>query len=61
MIISKQRNGPVGTVKLQFAKECGRFHSLSRRVDAPPPEAGFATEPEPDAGESWGGELEPPF
>jgi replicative DNA helicase len=60
LIISKQRNGPIGTVKLQFAKEHGRFHNLSPRKDTPPPEQGF--DPEPRGG--WGagpvGE-EPPF
>ncbi len=58
LIISKQRNGPIGTVKLQFAKEHGRFHNLSPRKDTPPPEQGF--DPEPRGG--WGaGPEEPPF
>jgi len=57
LIIAKQRNGPIGTVKLQFAKEYGRFHNLSNRGDAPPPEAGF----EPRGGSFGGGDLEPPF
>jgi hypothetical protein len=62
LIISKQRNGPTGVVKLFFDKEHGRFRSLSNRSDSPPPEAGF------DAGpvDGWGptpgrGEVEPPF
>jgi replicative DNA helicase len=50
VIISKQRNGPTGTVKLQFENKFGRFHSLSSRSDAPPPEAGFNTDPIDD----WG-------
>ena len=61
LIISKQRNGPTGMVKLQFDKEHGRFRSLSHRTDSPPPSAGF------DSGSAdvWGpsagrGEVEPP-
>ncbi len=46
VIIAKQRNGPVGTVKLQFEKRYARFHSLSGR-QPPPPTAGFAEGPEP--------------
>jgi replicative DNA helicase len=57
VIISKQRNGPTGTVKLQFAKEHGRFHNLSSRGDGPPPEAGF----ESGRGNAFLGEPEPPF
>jgi replicative DNA helicase len=58
LIIAKQRNGPIGTVKLQFAKEHGRFHNLSPRKDTPPPEQGF--DPEPRGG--WGPAAEePPF
>jgi replicative DNA helicase len=57
VIIGKQRNGPIGTVKLQFAKEYGRFHPLSGRSDGPPPEAGF------EPADKWGppGAAEPPF
>jgi replicative DNA helicase len=58
VIISKQRNGPTGTVKLQFAKECGRFHSLARREEAPPT-SGFGPADEVDEG--WGGDPEPIF
>ncbi len=32
MIIAKQRNGPVDTVKLSFVKRYGSFHNLSRDV-----------------------------
>ena len=28
VIIAKQRNGPIGTVKLSFRKECGKFLNL---------------------------------
>lgn len=54
--VAKQRNGPTGTVKVQFEKRCARFHSLSGR-DAPPKEAGF----DPFGGLGEGGEPEPPF
>ncbi|MCE2391987.1 MAG: replicative DNA helicase [Proteobacteria bacterium] len=59
VIVAKQRNGETGRLKLQFSKECGRFHNLSPRDDTPP-EAGFgpADGPEPLDGD---GELEPPF
>jgi replicative DNA helicase len=62
VIISKQRNGPTGTVKLYFDKEHGRFRSLSHRSDSPPPEAGFDSSP----ADGWGppagsGDVEPPF
>jgi len=33
VIIAKQRDGAVGTVKLLFKRECGRFLSMSRRSD----------------------------
>lgn len=33
IILSKQRNGPVGTVELHFAKEYGKFLSLERRYE----------------------------
>jgi replicative DNA helicase len=49
IIVSKHRNGPIGTVKLQFAKEHGRFHSLTGR-EPTPPERGFGSDPEPDQG-----------
>ncbi len=62
LIISKQRNGPTGAVKLYFDKEHGRFRSLSHRTDAPPPEAGFDSGPADDWGPASGrGDLEPPF
>ncbi|MCP4007413.1 MAG: replicative DNA helicase [bacterium] len=60
VIIAKQRNGPIGTVKLQFAKEFGRFHDLTRRDTVPPVDQGFDPEPEPEPG-AWGGKMESPF
>jgi replicative DNA helicase len=33
VIISKQRNGPIGTVRLAFLKEYTRFEDLSERED----------------------------
>jgi replicative DNA helicase len=33
IIIAKQRNGPVGTVQLAFAKEYNKFVNLERRFD----------------------------
>jgi replicative DNA helicase len=32
LIIAKQRNGPVGTIKLMFMKEYTRFQDLSSRI-----------------------------
>jgi replicative DNA helicase len=34
VIISKQRNGPTGTVKLAFMKELTRFESLASGYNA---------------------------
>lgn len=39
IIIAKQRNGPVGTVKLAFVKEYNKFVNIENRYDesyAPP-------------------------
>ena len=33
IIVAKQRNGPVGTVKLAFINELTRFENLSRREE----------------------------
>ncbi len=41
LILLKQRNGPTGTVRLQFSKHCGRFHNMARGQDPPPAEYGF--------------------
>ena len=36
LIIAKQRNGPTGTVKLQFSDRYARFHDLAEGPDRPP-------------------------
>lgn len=63
VIVAKQRNGPTGTVRLQFEASYCRFHNLAA-VDRPPPiEAGF----DPGDPDDWtsggtpGGDPEPPF
>jgi replicative DNA helicase len=56
IIVAKQRNGPTGTIKLQFQSEYAKFHDHTGR-EAPPPYAGF----DPDGGVVPGGEPEPPF
>ncbi len=60
VIIAKQRNGPIGTTKLQFEKRYGCFHNLAGLDAAPPVEAGFDPGPEPK-GWTRGGDTEPPF
>ncbi len=45
--IAKHRNGPVGTVRLQFDGRYTRFNSLSGREPATPVTSGFETEDPP--------------
>ena len=64
LILSKQRNGPIGSTKLQFDQTHGRFHNLTRSEMPPPVTSGFQ---DPDPGDDWGppreggGGGEPPF
>ena len=44
VILAKQRNGPVGTIKLQFDGRYTRFHDRSQREEPPPVQAGFDAE-----------------
>jgi replicative DNA helicase len=37
LIIGKHRNGPIGTVELDFQSECARFSSSDRKHAPPPP------------------------
>jgi replicative DNA helicase len=53
ILIRKQRNGPIGEVKLHFEKEYTRFYNFSRKEDNPP----F----EPDAETPFESEEETPF
>jgi len=39
IIVSKQRNGPIGTVRLAFFKEYTRFEDLTEREEIPYEEA----------------------
>jgi len=55
LLIAKHRNGPTGTVKLHFERQCGRFNNLSGRPGPSPAEAGFGPpprEPAEPAGEA---------
>ena len=48
-------------MKLQFAKEYGRFHDLAQRSQTPP-SVGFG-DPDPGGapGGDWGGKMDQPF
>jgi replicative DNA helicase len=45
LLIAKHRNGPTGTVRLQFERQCGRFNNLSGRNTPSPAEVGFGPPP----------------
>jgi len=47
LIIAKQRNGPTGTVKLQFSARYALFHNLAEGPDRPP---GHSSVPGRDGG-----------
>ncbi len=47
LIIAKQRNGPTGTVKLQFSDRYALFHDLAEGPDRPP---GHSSVPGRDSG-----------
>ena len=46
VIVAKQRNGPTGTVRLQFEGRYARFYNLAGQ-DPPPVQAGFDADSEP--------------
>jgi replicative DNA helicase len=48
LIIAKQRNGPTGTVKLQFSARYALFHNLAEGPDRPPGRDGGYAAPEDD-------------
>ena len=58
IIISKQRNGPIGTIKLQFEGRYGRFHALTGRVPEPP-QSGFGSEDDEPFGGGTAHGLDP--
>ncbi|MFB6230766.1 MAG: replicative DNA helicase [Salinibacter sp.] len=57
IIVSKQRNGPIGTVELAFVKQYARFEPLTAQYDEPggPPQGDGSAPMGPAPGESAGG------
>lgn len=41
LIIAKQRNGPIGTVRTAYLKDYARFENLALSFEEPPPPVGF--------------------